>query len=222
MPEPEAAPRPSGLYLITPERLTGIPLLAAVDEALEAGVRWLQYRDKSGDPTLRRATAVALAKLCRQHDARLIINDDLELALGIDGAGLHLGRDDGDLAAARSRLGPERALGASCYGDLQRARDALAAGASYVAFGAIYTSTSKPQAPAIGPTVLSQARSAALGPRVAIGGITLERAAATLSAGADALAVIGDVFDAPDIRQRVQEWCALLDSLSGHSAQTRP
>ncbi len=218
MPDPvlPAGPQPSGLYLVTPERLTGIPLLSAVDEALAAGARWLQYRDKGGDTTLRRATAVALAKLCRQHGAQLLINDDLELALGVDGAGLHLGRDDGDLAAARARLGPDRILGASCYGDLPRARDALAAGASYVAFGAMYASASKPQAPAIGTGVLGQARSAGLGPRVAIGGITLERAADTLSAGADALAVIGDVFDAPDIGQRVREWCALLDSLQDH------
>jgi thiamine-phosphate pyrophosphorylase len=216
MPEPVA---PTGLYLITPERLTGIPLLAAVDEALGAGARWLQYRAKGGDATLRRATAVALAKLCRQHDAQLVINDDLELALGIDGAGLHLGRDDGDLAAARARLGPDRVLGASCYGELQRASDALVAGASYVAFGAMYASASKPRVPAIGTGVLGAARNAGLGPRVAIGGITLERAADTLSAGADALAVIGDVFEAPDIRQRVQGWRALLDSFSGHPDQ---
>ncbi|MBU3694974.1 MAG: thiamine phosphate synthase [Rhodocyclaceae bacterium] len=209
MPEPAA---PAGLYLVTPERLSGIPLLAAVDEALAAGARWLQYRDKTGDAVTHRATSFALAMLCRQYGAQLVINDDLELALAIDGAGLHLGRDDGDLAAARARLGPERVLGASCYGDLQRARDALAAGASYVAFGAMYPSASKPQAPAIGSAVLAEARAAGIGPRVAIGGITLERAADTLSAGADALAVIGDVFDAPDIRQRVRGWRALLDS----------
>ena len=213
---------PSGLYLVSPERLKGIPLLTAVDEALAGGARWLQYRDKTGDAGLRRATSVALAKLCRQHGAQLVINDDLELALAIDGAGLHLGRDDGDLAAARAQLGPDRVLGASCYGDLQRARDALAAGASYVAFGAMYASTSKPQAPAVGTGILSDARAAGIGPRVAIGGITLERAADTLSAGADAVAVIGDVFDAPDIRQRVRGWCALLDSLPDHSNQNTP
>ena len=207
MPEPAA---PAGLYLITPERLTGVALLAAVDEALGAGARWLQYRDKGSDATLRRATAMALARLCHQHGAQLVINDDLELALAIDGAGLHLGRDDGDLATARARLGPERVLGASCYGDLQRARDALAAGASYVAFGAMYASSSKPQAPAIGTAILGEARTAGLGPRVAIGGITLERAADTLSAGADALAVIGDVFEAPDVAQRVRAFCAAI------------
>jgi len=219
MPEPAA---PAGLYLVTPERLSGIPLLAAVDDALEAGARWLQYRDKTGDAVMRRATAVALAKLCRQHDAQLVINDDLELALAIDGAGLHLGRDDGDLAAARKQLGPDRVLGASCYGDLQRGRDALAAGASYIAFGAMYASASKPQAPAIGTAVLGEARAAGLGPRVAIGGITLERAADTLSVGADALAVIGDIFDAPDIRQRVRGWRTLLDSLHDHPHKNTP
>jgi len=219
MPEPTA---PSGLYLLTPERLQGIPLLAAVEQTLDAGVRWLQYRDKSGDGAMRRATAGALARLCRRYGARLVINDDLELALSIDGAGLHLGREDGDLAAARSRLGTGRVLGASCYGDLQRARDALAAGASYVAFGAIHASSSKPQAPAIGKAVLAEARAAGVGPRVAIGGITLERARDTLAAGADALAVIGDVFDAEDPGQRVRRWCALLDSPSTHPPTTTP
>jgi len=202
-------PTPEGLYLITPERLTGIALLASVEDALVAGVRWLQYRDKQNDSSLRRATAVALARLCRQHSAQSVINDDLELALWLDDAGLHLGRDDGSVADARAQLGPDRVLGASCYGDLERAHDALAAGASYVAFGAIYASASKPAAPPIGTAVLGDARAAGLGPRVAIGGITLERAADTLSAGADAVAVIGDVFDAPDIGRRVREWCAL-------------
>lgn len=227
MPEPAlgAAPEsacacPTGLYLITPERLTGIALLSTVDDALAAGARWLQYRDKGSDASLRRATAVALAKLCRQHGAQLIINDDIELALAIDGAGLHLGRDDGDLAAARTRLGPDRVLGASCYGDLQRARDALTAGASYVAFGAIYASASKPLAPAIGTAVLAQARAEGIGPRVAIGGITLERAADTLSGGADALAVIGDVFEAPDVAQRVRAFCAAV-AASATSATAR-
>jgi len=219
MAEPAA---PAGLYLVTPEHLSGIPLLAAVDQALDAGVRWLQYRDKSGDDAIRRATAVALARLCRQHAAQLVINDDLELALAIDGAGLHLGRNDGDIAVARARLGAGRVLGASCQGDLRRARDALAAGASYVAFGAIHPSTSKPLATVVGHAVLVEARSAGIGPRVAIGGITLERSAATLAAGADALAVIGDVFDAPDIGQRVRRWCALLESLSIHPQTNTP
>jgi len=220
MPDPAApaGPYPTGLYLITPERLTGIPLLGAVDDALGAGARWLQYRDKGTDATLRRATAVALAKLCRQHGAQFIINDDLELALAIEGAGLHLGRDDGDLAAARARLGADRVLGASCYGDLQRARDALVAGASYVAFGAMYASGSKPQAPAIGTAILGEARAAGIGPRVAIGGITLERAADTLSTGADALAVIGDVFDAPDVARRVRAFCAAIEAVSAARA----
>lgn len=219
MPEPAA---PSGLYLLTPERLQGMPLLAMVEQTLDAGARWLQYRDKRGDAATRRASATALARLCRQYDARLVINDDLELALSIDGAGLHLGRDDGELAAARSRLGSDRVLGASCYGDLRRARDALAAGVSYVAFGAIHASASKPKAPAIGRAVLAEARAAGIGPRVAIGGITLERARDTLAAGADALAVIGDVFDAEDPGQRVRRWCALLQSPSIHPPTTTP
>ncbi len=215
-------PKPEGLYLITPEQLQGIALLTVVDEALSAGARWLQYRDKGSDRALRRATAVALARLCDQHSAQLIINDDLDLALSIDNAGLHLGRDDGDLAAARVRLGPDRILGASCYGDLHRASAALIVGANYVAFGAIYASASKPHAPAVGTSVLGQARAAGIGPVVAIGGITLDRVPDTLSAGADAVAVIGDVFNAPQVGQRVTAYCRAIAQLQQTTGGAQP
>ncbi len=124
-----------GLYAITPEDI-GRVAPAVASGALCA----LQYRNKTADTTRRRDEARALSQLCRRHGVPFIVNDDLELALEIGAAGLHLGREDGDLAAARARL-PGRILGASCYDRLELAQRAVAAGADYVAFGSVFASS---------------------------------------------------------------------------------
>jgi thiamine-phosphate pyrophosphorylase len=146
---------------------------------------------------LRREQAAALQPLCAQYGVPLIINDDWRLAAALKADGAHMGEDDGELAAARTALGPGAILGASCYGNLERAERAVAAGASYVAFGAFFVSPTKPHARAASPQVLRDA--ARLGvPRVAIGGITPDNGWLLAQAGADLLAVISGVFDAPD------------------------
>lgn len=186
-----------GLYAITPdERDTG-RLLARVDVVLAAGASWLQYRNKAADAALRREQAIALQALCRAHGAPLIVNDDWRLAADVGADGAHLGEDDGEIAAARAAMGPDAIVGASCYDELDRAGAAVVAGASYVAFGAFFPSSTKPHARRAGPALLRD--SAALGvPRVAIGGITPENARSLVEAGADFVAVISGVFDAPD------------------------
>jgi hydroxymethylpyrimidine kinase/phosphomethylpyrimidine kinase len=112
-----------------------------------AALRSSSTATRSALPGSRAATARALLRLCRQFGARLLINDDLALALAVDADGVHLGAADGDLRAARQALAPGRLLGASCYADFERARMAVAAGADYVAFGAVYASATKPLAP---------------------------------------------------------------------------
>jgi thiamine-phosphate pyrophosphorylase len=145
--------------------------------------------------------------LCRAHGVPLIVNDDLELALAVDAAGVHLGRDDGALALARARL-HGRLLGASCYDRPEVARRAVAAGADYVAFGSVFDSPTKPAA-VRAPLALFALD---LGvPKVAIGGITLDNAPRVLAAGADALAVISDLFDAPDAAARASQYGRLFD-----------
>lgn len=185
------------LYLITPDEPDTARLLERVGAALGAGAHLLQYRNKKADPALRLEQARGLQALCRAQGVPLIINDHLDLALAIGADGLHLGADDGDLPSARRQLGPHRWLGASCYRSLDLAQTALQTGASYVAFGAIYPSTTKPQAPTASLQILEEARVLPC-PVCAIGGINAERAVPTLQAGADWLAVIGAVFDAPD------------------------
>ena len=188
-----------GLYAVTPEAPDAVE---KVRLALEGGVALLQYRRKRRDL----AEARAVTELTRRHGVPLIVNDDVELALELDADGVHLGRDDGDLRAARSRLGG-RILGVSCYDDPELARRAVEAGADYVAFGSVFASTTKPAA-VRAPLALFATR---LGvPLCAIGGITLENAPRVLGAGADLLAVVSDLFEAPDIRARAAQYQGLF------------
>jgi thiamine-phosphate pyrophosphorylase len=190
-----------GLYAITPE---GPGLEGKVRAALEGGVALLQYRRKQGNA----AEARRVAALAGEFGVPLIVNDDVALALEIGAAGAHLGREDGDLRAARARL-PAGILGASCYNEPARARAALAAGADYVAFGSVFPSPTKPHAVRAPLELFREAK--ALGvPLAAIGGITLENAPGLIAAGADLLAVISDLFDAPDIRARARQYGELF------------
>jgi thiamine-phosphate pyrophosphorylase len=194
-----------GLYAITPEAADTDTLLRQVSAALEGGIAALQYRRK------KRAAmqeASALAALCRRSGVPFIVNDDLALALACGADGLHLGREDGNVAAARMKLG-DMLLGVSCYDSLDAARAAVAAGADYVAFGSVFSSPTKPSAVRAPHSLFAEGR--ALGvPLAAIGGITLENAPQLLAAGADSLAVISDLFDAPDIAGRAHAYGKLF------------
>lgn len=202
----------TGLYAITDSTLTpGEALLPAVAAALRGGARVIQYRDKGADLQRRRDEAAALVALCAAHDALLIVNDDVELAAAVGAAGVHLGRDDPDLRAARRRLGDAAILGVSCYNQLPRAAAAAAAGADYVAFGRFFPSRTKPDAVAAAPELLSAARRAIGLPLVAIGGITPDNGAQLLAAGADLLAVIHAVFGQPDIEAAARRFAQLFN-----------
>ena len=198
-----------GLYLLTPDDDDTHRLLQRVEAALGAGVAMLQYRNKTAGTPRRAEQAAALRAACALHATPLIINDDVELAAHVQADGVHLGENDLDPAAARQRLGPGAIIGVSCYDQLARAERAAAAGADYVAFGAFFPSATKPAARRATPTLLRAA--AALAPRrVAIGGITADNARPLLEAGADFLAVISDVFDAPDIAAAVRRYAPLF------------
>ena len=130
-------PELRGLYAITPEHADGARLLSEVEAALVGGCRIVQHRDKTSAMPERVARARALRDLTRRHGARLLINDDIALAFLVEADGVHLGKDDGNLMAARALLGPNRILGASCYADFAAAQAAAAAGGDYVGFGAV-------------------------------------------------------------------------------------
>lgn len=207
-----------GLYGVTPDDADSARLLSKVRHALDGGMRILQYRNKIADAALRLTQAGALRKLCSDVGATLIINDDLELALAVDADGLHLGGEDGSLAAARERLGPAKLLGASCYRALENAERAIAEGADHIAFGSFFVSAVKPGAVRSKPELLTQAKRTFGVPVVAIGGITLENAPMLINAGADSVAVITALFGAPDVTRAAREFNALFEA----SHETKP
>jgi thiamine-phosphate pyrophosphorylase len=189
-----------GLYVITEDRPPADrPVAAGVEAALRGGARVVQYRDKSEDRARRLEEARALKRLCGDHAALLLINDDVELAAAVAADGVHLGRDDPDLAGARARLVAGSLIGITCYNQFERAQQAAAQGADYIAFGSFYPSPTKPQAVHADPELLRRAKRELSLPTVAIGGISPENGAALVRAGADMLAVISAVFAAPDI-----------------------
>lgn len=199
-----------GLYAITPDQHDTAALAAKVELAIRGGARMVQYRSKTADAAQRRHQATALLPICRARGVPFVVNDDVDLAIEIGADGAHLGRGDGDLAVARHRLGSGRMLGASCYADIEAAIAAVDAGADYVAFGAAFATAIKPHAPRATSALYAEARARLDVPIVAIGGITPENAASVVAAGADAVAVITALFDAPDIESRAREFCKVL------------
>jgi thiamine-phosphate pyrophosphorylase len=209
-----------GLYAITPAGLPPARLLANVEAALRGGAALVQYRDKTRDSRQRAETARALQRLCRRFGRRLLINDDLPLALAVDADGVHLGVADGDLRIARQALAPGRMLGASCYSDFECARAAAAAGADYLAFGAVYPSPTKPLAVRAPLTLFARCRAELRLPACAIGGIRVDNALPLLAAGADLLAVISDLFDAPDVAARAAAYQQMFEDETGEFPQS--
>ena len=198
-----------GLYAITPDVASTDALARMVADALRGGIAFLQYRNKLADAGLRKEQAQMLLRMSRAMRVPLIINDDVALAAEIDADGAHVGRDDGEVAAAR-RVLPGKLLGASCYASLESAQAAIADGADHVAFGSVFASSTKPGAGRAPLSLFSRARNLGM-PLVAIGGITLDNAPLAISAGADCVAVITDLFGAPDIAGRAALYRSLFE-----------
>lgn len=205
-----AAPVLRGLYAITDDTLLAGRLLSAVEAALLGGCRIVQYRSKQTDTARQHSEATDLLQLCHQHNAILLINDNLALAEKIAADGVHLGQQDVSLATAKQALGDDAIIGITCHSSLTLAQQAQAGGANYVAFGRFFPSGTKQSAPPAALSVLQQARSILHIPLVAIGGITLDNAPTVLAADADMLAVVGDLFGHPDITTRSRHYTALF------------
>jgi len=210
------ARRLRGLYALTPDTMDTAALVTAVTAALDGGAAAVQYRGKHDDAALRAEQARALARVLAARGGVYVVNDDPALAREVGADGVHLGEHDASIDSAREMLGPDRLIGVSCYDDLARARDAVAQGADYIAFGSFFPSPTKPGARRADPALLSRAQSLGV-PVVAIGGITSANAEALISAGADALAVISDLFahDEPDeIRAAADAFARLFHRLT--------
>ncbi len=207
------ATRLAGVYLLTPDSDSNSfdSVFSVVEQALDAGVRVVQYRDKTSGDQQRLDRACRLVALAHAAGALLIVNDNVEIATDSGADGVHLGRQDGDLANARRRL-PDRLLCVSCYNQIERAHDAIVAGADAVAFGSMFTSATKPTAVRAPLAMLAQAR--ALWPHrriIAIGGIDAQRIATVAAAGADAAAVLNAIFGAQDPARAARELVRQFD-----------
>ncbi len=208
-----------GLYAITPGTADTRALVELARAALAGGAALLQYRAKHLAPEAALEQARLLAAACREHGALFIVNDALELALACGADGVHLGRDDVDVAAARARW-PDGVIGVSCYASPEDARTAREAGASYVAIGSVFASPTKPAAVRAPLEALGRAARAGGLPVCAIGGITPANARAAVAAGADMIAVISALFEAPDVQACARELARLFET-PGRSRDAR-
>lgn len=209
---------PRGLYGITPDWADTDRMLSAVEQAHAGGMSALQWRRKHGAPAERRAQLLALRALSIELGLLLIVNDDWHLAADIDADGVHMGRDDGSIIQARMAMGSEKIIGCSCYDQPALAARRLLEDVDYIAFGAVYPSQVKPGAARATLDHIREGRRLAESshPRpavVAIGGITPDNAAPVIEAGADSIAVISALFEAPNIRLAASRCAALF---AGH------
>jgi thiamine-phosphate pyrophosphorylase len=201
-----------GLYAITPDEADTERLLERIEPVLESGIALLQYRNKIADAALRLDQALTLQLLCGCYGVPLIINDDVALAKAIAAGGVHLGQDDGDVAAARASLGSNAIIGGSCYDSLERAQSLAEAGADYLAFGAFFPTATKPDARRADSGLLGEAKCHGL-PLVAIGGIRPQNVRALRDAGADLIAVISGLWDSPDPAAAAQAYVTAFNEV---------
>lgn len=199
-----------GLYIVTPDWDDTQKLLEITELALRGGAALVQYRHKTAGEALRREQAECLLALCRSYQRALVINDEIELALAIGADGVHVGGTDAPVAQVRAALGADKIVGASCYGDLQAARDAWQAGASYVAFGGFYPSRVKQYAVTTEAAIVEHAKAEIALPVAVIGGMTAANAAPLVAHGADLVAVISSIYSAGDPQAAAAKFAALF------------
>lgn len=202
-----------GLYLITNDDPVEL-LLAKLEGAMaNGGIAVLQYRRKKVAKQDQIYEIEYMKAMCAEYGVLFVINDDLEIAVKY-GVGVHLGQDDGSIVEAVARLPKNVLIGRSCNNSLELAERAIADGANYVAFGAIYATDSKPEAGNIGLETLKLAKEKLNVPLCAIGGLTVENSKEVIESGADYCAVISDILGLPmnAIPERLDEWSALFQA----------
>lgn len=220
------APKPDGIYAITPDNWPLSGLLDCVEAALEAGVRWVQYRDKQRNYEDRTLYGCGLVRLVNFYEGHLVVNDSVELYKeliknGYPPAGVHLGKTDGDIQSARNSIGPRAVLGVSCYDEFDRAATAIKQGASYVAYGSLFRSRSKPGATHAPLSLIEKTHVALRFPIVGIGGIDSINVLRVAESGACAAAVITSIFGAePDPMYTLRVTTQMIENFQ-HGARLR-
>jgi thiamine-phosphate pyrophosphorylase len=200
------------LYPITDVRLTGLSHAEQVERLAEGGATLIQLRDKLAAPREFYQSALEAMRVARRLGVRIIINDRVDIAMAVEADGVHLGQDDLPPERARQLLGPSRLVGYSTH-NLEQALAADSAPIDYLAFGPVFqTSTKEKPDPVVGLDALREIKRRLTKPLVAIGGITLDRAGSVITAGADSIAVIADLYTAGNLTQRAREFFDRLNS----------
>jgi thiamine-phosphate pyrophosphorylase len=195
-----------GIYLITNDDALS-DLLPKLEAAMQAGIGLIQYRRKKIPAHLLLHEAQEVLILSKRYNVPLVINDNVDLAERLQ-CGVHLGQGDGSLIEARKRLGQDAIIGRTCHNSLEFAQAAFNQGASYLAFGAVFSSITKPNAQLVSFDLLSKAKAMFELPICAIGGLTVENIHPVKLSGIDLYAVVSDILDLPisQIGQRVNLW----------------
>ncbi|SMN01349.1 Thiamin-phosphate pyrophosphorylase [uncultured Candidatus Thioglobus sp.] len=182
----------SGIYAITPDRALDISVVKK--NIVQHNISILQYRRKTADAITQLNEARQLQQLCLKHHTLFIINDDINLAQKVNADGVHLGKNDSAIQQARQQLGNNAIIGASCYNDINLAKNAQNQGADYVAFGALFPSTTKPDAPQCALDIIIQGKQQLNIPIVGIGGINFNNQQQVFDAGCSSVAMMHALF----------------------------
>jgi thiamine-phosphate pyrophosphorylase len=199
-----------GLYAITPDSADLNTLIQKTKSAIEGGAFMVQYRSKIQDRDVKMQQCAAILRLCREHNVPCIVNDDVEMCRVLEADGVHLGEKDDNIAEVRHILGEYAIIGSSCYDQLNRAKSAQKEGASYVAFGAMFSTPTKPNAPRASLALLKEAKHEIQIPIVAIGGITVNNAHDVIKTGIDAIAVINSLYEAKSIKETAETFAKMF------------
>ena len=199
-----------GLYAITPDSADLNTLIQKTQWAIEGGAFMVQYRSKILNRDVKMHQCAAILRLCREYEIPCIVNDDVDMCRILEADGVHLGEKDDNIAEVRHILGEDAIIGSSCYDQLNRAKSAQKEGASYVAFGAMFPTSTKPNAPRATLALLKEAKREIQIPIVAIGGITVNNAHDVIKTGIDAIAVITGLYEAKSIKETAKTFVKMF------------
>lgn len=200
------------LYVILDAALINSPETACAESLAEAGVRLLQYRNKSASSRQFLESSRQLAETLVPRGVTFVVNDRPDVAFLAGASGIHVGQNDLGVDQARAVAGPNKLVGVSTH-NLEQFECATATSADYIAVGPIFSTSSKANPDAVvGLDFLRKVRTLTDKPLVAIGGITLERAAAAIEAGADSVAVISGILSASDPAERAKQYIKVLEA----------
>ena len=201
-----------GLYAVTPDEKDLFTLSSKVEACIKGGARLIQYRSKTLSKTEQNKQAKEIKIVCDYYKVPLIINDDIELCRILDADGVHLGEDDDSLEKARLILGPSKIIGSSCYNSIERVMKAVDKGATYIALGACFPTTTKPNAPKASLDFIALVLKEFKIPVVAIGGINLENIELLINEGVNCVAMINSLFKVKDIEGTARKFSSLIEN----------